>query len=181
MLLFDLCDSLRMPISAMFCALSGPSTSSAMPACRIALPARQGQRGIRRGWLFHPETPQQEASGQAPQRDHLRRLAWVWVTGGLIAVSLAPVVVLVPTAPRTVSATALSEYRILVTWAAVPGATGYNVDNGCPIGSCRPGASLAKTTGSVTTADFAVTPGTYQCFEAQAFNSLGTSGWSNYS
>jgi hypothetical protein len=39
---------------------------------------------------------------------------------------------------------------------------------------------LAKTTGSVTTADFAVTPGTYQCFEAQAFNSLGTSGWSNY-
>jgi PA-IL-like protein len=36
------------------------------------------------------------------------------------------------------------------------------------------------TTGPVTTVTFTVTPGTYQCFRAQAFNHDGTSAWSGY-
>lgn len=48
------------------------------------------------------------------------------------------------------------------------------------MGSCRPGASLTKTTGQVTSTTFSVTPGTYQCFRVQAYNSSGTSPWSSY-
>jgi hypothetical protein len=40
--------------------------------------------------------------------------------------------------------------------------------------------TLTRTTGRATAASFTVTPGTYQCFHVEAFNSFGDSGWSNY-
>jgi hypothetical protein len=58
--------------------------------------------------------------------------------------------------------------------------TGFNIDNGCPVGSCDPGATLARTTGPVTSTEFAVTPGSYQCFRVQAFDASGASAWSGY-
>jgi hypothetical protein len=68
-----------------------------------------------------------------------------------------------------------------VTWTdGSAGITGFNLDNGCPVGSCQPGAPLNSTTGLVTSATFAVTPGTYQCFRVQAFNSQGVSAWAGW-
>lgn len=58
--------------------------------------------------------------------------------------------------------------------------TGFNIDNGCPAGTCAPGATLAKTTGATTTTTFTVTPGSYQCFRVQALNGQGSSSWSTY-
>jgi Zn-dependent protease with chaperone function len=87
----------------------------------------------------------------------------------------------VPVTPGGVTATAAGQFTIQVTWAEnSPQVTGFNIDNGCPVGSCGPGATLAQTTGAVTTADFSVTPGSYQCFRVQAFNASGASGWSGY-
>jgi hypothetical protein len=89
-----------------------------------------------------------------------------------------------PTAPDTpgnVTAVAESQYKIQVTWTeASTDVTGFNIDNGCPVGSCDPGATLAQTTGPVDSATFSVTPGTYQCFRVQAINHAGTSPWSGY-
>ena len=86
-----------------------------------------------------------------------------------------------PAAPGSVTATATGQYAIDVSWAdSSAGISGFNIDNGCPAGSCQAGATLAKTTGPVTTTEFGVTPGTYQCFRVQAFNNAGTSGWSGY-
>jgi eukaryotic-like serine/threonine-protein kinase len=86
-----------------------------------------------------------------------------------------------PNPAGDVTAAATSQYTIRVAWADTsPGATGFNIDNGCPIGSCRPGASLTQRTGHVTSATFSVTPGTYQCFRVQAFNASGASSWSRY-
>jgi hypothetical protein len=143
----------------------------ACQATPAAIPADQATQ---------PATRPPDRPGQSLGPDHLRRLGWVWATGGLIAFSLTPVVVFAPKAPSIVSANALGQYRIKVTWAPSPYATGYHIDNGCPIGECGDGASLVKATGPVTTTEFAVTPGTYQCFEVQAFSTLGTSAWSNY-
>jgi len=86
-----------------------------------------------------------------------------------------------PATPGNVTATAQSQYSIKVTWTdASADVTGFNVDNGCPVGSCDPGATLARTTGPVNSTTFTVTPGTYQCFRVQAINHAGTSSWSDY-
>ena len=89
-----------------------------------------------------------------------------------------------PTAPDTpgnVTAVATSQYAIKVTWTeATADVTGFNIDNGCPVGSCDPGATLAQTTGPVDSATFAVTPGSYQCFRVQALNKAGASPWSGF-
>ena len=80
----------------------------------------------------------------------------------------------------SVTSAATSQYAIKVTWTGSSGATGYHIDNGCPVGSCSPGAPLTLTTGNVTSATFSVTPGTWQCFRVQAFNSAGAAAWSGY-
>jgi hypothetical protein len=68
-----------------------------------------------------------------------------------------------------------------VSWSdASAGITGFHVDNGCPVGSCDPGATLVQTTGPVGSTTFNVTPGTYQCFRVQAIDSAGDSPWSGY-
>ena len=86
-----------------------------------------------------------------------------------------------PAAPGNVTAVATSQYTIQVTWTEpAAGIKGFNLDNGCPVGSCDPGATLVQTTGPVDTATFNVTPGSYQCFRVQAFNNAGTSPWSGY-
>jgi Zn-dependent protease with chaperone function len=86
-----------------------------------------------------------------------------------------------PAAPSGVTATPNGQYAITVTWVTnASDATGFNIDNGCPPGSCQPGATLTQTTGVTTTASFTVTPGSYQCFRVQAFNSAGSSAWSSY-
>lgn len=86
-----------------------------------------------------------------------------------------------PATPSGVVATPDGQYAITVTWANnATNATGFRIDNGCPAGSCSPGATLATTTGLTTTTSFSVTPGSYQCFRVQAFNSVGSSGWSSY-
>lgn len=60
-----------------------------------------------------------------------------------------------------------------MTWSDPPsGIAGFHVDNGCPVGSCDPGATLVQTTGPVDSTTFSVTPGTDQCFLVQAFNSF---------
>ena len=86
-----------------------------------------------------------------------------------------------PAAPSQVAAVPVGQYAMKVTWIdSSAGVTGFRVDNGCPAGSCSPGAILARTTGQTTAADFAVTPGAYDCFRVQAFNSAGASPWSGY-
>ena len=85
-----------------------------------------------------------------------------------------------PGDPGDVAATALGQYTIRVSWTDSSGdATGFTINNGCQAGGCSGGA-LAATTGPTTSADFAVTPGTYQCFHVQAFDGAGQSGWSGY-
>lgn len=86
-----------------------------------------------------------------------------------------------PATPSGVVATSADQYTIAVTWVDDSAdVTGFNVDNGCPVGSCSPGATLTQRTGRTPTATFAVTPGSYQCFRVQAFNTSGTSAWSDY-
>lgn len=86
-----------------------------------------------------------------------------------------------PAAPSGVTATPNGQYAITVSWTSnATDATGFTIDNGCPPGSCQPGATLTQTTGVTTTASFTVTPGSYQCFRVQAFNSAGSSAWSSY-
>ena len=85
------------------------------------------------------------------------------------------------TFPGNVTAVATSQYKIQVTWTeASTDVTKFNIDNGCPVGSCGPGATLAQTTGPVNTTTFSVTPGSYQCFRVQAVNNAGISPWSDY-
>jgi hypothetical protein len=87
----------------------------------------------------------------------------------------------VPATPGSVTATALDQFTIEVAWVETSSlVTGFNIDNGCPVGSCDPGATLAQTTGPVTSTEFTVTPGSYQCFRVQALNSSGASGWSSF-
>ena len=84
-------------------------------------------------------------------------------------------------APAAVAATALGQYQIRVSWSeASAGVAGFHINNGCSSTTCQPGAALVTTTGPVSTVTFTVTPGTYQCFRAQAFNHDGTSAWSGY-
>ena len=86
-----------------------------------------------------------------------------------------------PGAPAGVAAVAAGQSAIQVNWSdASAGVTGFHVDNGCPVGSCDPGATLVQTTGLTDSTTFSVTPGTYQCFRVQAFNSAGDSPWSGY-
>lgn len=88
-----------------------------------------------------------------------------------------------PVIPGSISATALGQFRIRVTWREEPpaDATGFHIDNGCPVGSCSAtDSSLSQTVEHATSATFKVTPGSYQCFRVQAFSSSGVSAWSGY-
>jgi hypothetical protein len=86
-----------------------------------------------------------------------------------------------PDSPGNVTAVAEGQYTIKVTWTeTTTDVTGFNIDNGCPVGSCDPGATLTQTTGPVDSATFSVTPGTYQCFRVQAMNKAGTSPWAGF-
>ena len=87
-----------------------------------------------------------------------------------------------PGTPQTVTATANGGYQVTVSWAdSSPGITGYNVDNGCPVGACGgPDAELYKTLGPVNSTTFPVDPGSWTCFRVQAISSAGNSGWSSY-
>jgi hypothetical protein len=84
--------------------------------------------------------------------------------------------------PGGVAASSINEYTIRVSWTdGSKDVTGFNIDNGCPVGACGDhGATLAKTTGPITSTVFHVTPGTYQCFRVQAILKAGVSGWSGY-
>jgi serine/threonine protein kinase len=80
-----------------------------------------------------------------------------------------------PAAPADVAATAVNSRTIRVTWAdGVTDITGFTVSNGCGTDGCSGGAINVRT-GKVTAADITTTPGAYQCFYVQAFNSSGTS------
>ncbi len=80
-----------------------------------------------------------------------------------------------PAAPADVTATALNQYTIRVTWAEnATDVTGFNVSNGCGTDGCNGGA-LNVQTGPVTATDVTTTPGAYQCIYVQAFNSSGAS------
>jgi serine/threonine protein kinase len=82
-----------------------------------------------------------------------------------------------PHPPTHVVATALDPYTIQVTWNDnAADVTGLNISNGCGTDGCSGGA-LNKRTGQVTTTDIRTTPGAFQCFYVEAFNSSGTSAW----
>ena len=99
----------------------------------------------------------------------------------VVPTSSSPPVVTVPGTPGGVAAAATGQYSIVVSWSdASAGITGFNIDNGCPVGSCDPGATLVQATGPVDSTTFNVTPGTYQCFRVQAVDSAGDSPWSGY-
>jgi eukaryotic-like serine/threonine-protein kinase len=81
----------------------------------------------------------------------------------------------VPPAPAHVVATALNQHTIRVTWAeSATDVTGFAVSNGCGTNGCSGGAVNVRT-GPVTATDITTTPGAYQCFSVEAFNSSGTS------
>jgi serine/threonine protein kinase len=88
----------------------------------------------------------------------------------------------VPGAPQNVTTTANSGYEVTVHWAdSSPGTTGFNVDNGCPVGACGgPDAELHTTTGPVNSTTFPAQPGTWICFRVQAISGAGDSAWSGY-
>jgi hypothetical protein len=86
----------------------------------------------------------------------------------------------VPAAPTRVKAADLSQYKIEITWARQPSATGFHVSNGSAPGCPAPHATLQQTTGPGTYATFNVTPGTCQCFHVEAIDGSKTSDWSTY-
>lgn len=123
--------------------------------------------------------------GTSRRREH-HGAAWFWA---LTTIAVIVVVVILgirflhkSSAPGGVVASALGKYRIKVSWSdSAKKITGFNIDNGCPAGTCGGhGVTLAKTTGPVTSTVFRVTPGTYQCFRVQAITKSGLSGWSGY-
>jgi hypothetical protein len=80
-----------------------------------------------------------------------------------------------PAAPTHVVATVVNQHTIRVTWAdSSSDVAGFNVSNGCGTDGCSGGAINART-GRVTTTEITTSPGAYQCFFVQAFNSSGTS------
>jgi hypothetical protein len=128
-------------------------------------------------------------SGAAARRRRtVRRRALQFV----VAVALAAVLLaldrelLAPRAvtlitPTRVAAVALSQYTVRVTWTEKSRQiTGFSIDNGCPAGSCSPGAMLAQTTGPSPVAYFQVSPGSYQCFRVRALDGTQASLWSAY-
>jgi len=134
-------------------------TASASKASTAATPSYRA--------AAEPQPSKQPPAAQAPT-----------VTESMAAVqpSQAP-----PATPVHVEVVPSGSYKMTVSWADASAAgTGFHVDNGCPPGACGGGLSLAQTTRYATSAVFAVTPGTYQCFRVQAFNTHGASGWSAY-
>ena len=80
-----------------------------------------------------------------------------------------------PAAPTDVAATAMDQHTIRVTWTdSASDVTGFTISNGCGTDGCSGGAINVRT-GKVTTAEITTSPGAYQCFYVQAFNSSGTS------
>lgn len=80
-----------------------------------------------------------------------------------------------PAAPTHVVATALGPYKVRVSWSDDrAGVTGVNISNGCGTDGCSGGA-LNVRAGPVTAADVTATPGAFQCYYVQAFNSAGGS------
>jgi hypothetical protein len=88
----------------------------------------------------------------------------------------------VPGTPQNVTTTANSGYQVTVHWAdGSAGTTGFNVDNGCPVGACGgPDAELYTTTGPVNSTTFPAQPGTWICFRVRAISGAGDSAWSGY-
>jgi Protein kinase domain len=81
----------------------------------------------------------------------------------------------VPRVPTNVTATALNQDTIRVTWTDnMADVTGFQVNNGCGTDGCGGGAINVQT-GRVTAADITTTPGAYQCFAVLAFNAAGAS------
>lgn len=87
-----------------------------------------------------------------------------------------------PPVPHAVTAVAAGGYAIRVSWRApLHRVSGFHLDNGCPPGACGGGgASLVMDTGRVTSAVFAVTPGTTECFRVRAVDRHRVSAWSRY-
>jgi eukaryotic-like serine/threonine-protein kinase len=80
------------------------------------------------------------------------------------------VAVAAPAAPTNVTATALDQHTVRVTWSdPMTGVTGFDVGNGCGADGCSGGAINVRT-GLVTAADVTTTPGAYQCFYVTALN-----------
>jgi Zn-dependent protease with chaperone function len=142
---------------------TGSGQATASPAIPVSPPGGQPSSRTGRGTGSTP-TPH----GSSPSPKH-----------GNSPSQLPPAPV--PAVPGSVSATAVGQFTIQVTWAeSSPQVSGFNIDNGCPVGSCGPGATLAQTTGPVTSTEFTVTPGSYQCFRVRAFDASGASEWSGY-
>jgi hypothetical protein len=80
-----------------------------------------------------------------------------------------------PAAPTDIAATAVNQHTIRVTWVdSASDITGFAISNGCGTDGCSGGAINIRT-GKVTTAEVTTSPGAYQCFYVQAFNSSRTS------
>ena len=81
-----------------------------------------------------------------------------WLVAVLVVAAIAAVTFLAISyfrgsgTPSSVVASALGKYKIRVSWVdSAKEVTGFNVDNGCPVGACGGhGATLAKTTGGLT-------------------------------
>jgi hypothetical protein len=87
----------------------------------------------------------------------------------------SPAAVRAPAAPADVTATAVNQDTIRVTWTDnMTGVTGFDVSNGCGADGCSGGA-LNVRTGPGTAADITTTPGAYQCFYVTALNKAGAS------
>jgi hypothetical protein len=69
-----------------------------------------------------------------------------------------------PAAPTDVTATAVNQHTVRVTWAdSGNDLTGFTISNGCGTDGCSGGAINVRTD-KVTTAEVTTSPGAYQCF-----------------
>jgi hypothetical protein len=126
--------------------------------------------------LAPPETPKRKGCASAGF------LAFILLAALIVGIILILKLTGGSTTPSNVMASPLSKYKIKVTWVNnLKHATGFHLDNGCPAGACGGhGATVAKTTGRVTSTIFRVTPGAYECFRVQALSKTTTTGWSSY-
>lgn len=156
-----------------------PTETEALLRRRKALLERCRQVGIPRAFA--------EISSQTATRQP-GRSGWpaFWAISAIVVIAVVAFVVIKlhggSSTPGGVTASAINEYQIEVSWTdGSKGVTGFNIDNGCPIGTCGGhGITLAKTVGPVTSTIFQVTPGTYQCFRVEAILKAGDSAWSSY-
>ena len=137
---------------------------------------------------------------KAPERSRRRR-TWGWGAAGIATLIAAGAGVaffgsglgsgrsshtprqgsaLTSPVPTNVKAAAVSQYAIRVTWSDKgTKVRGFDIDNVCPAAGCGTGGTLAQAVTHATTAQFAVTPGTYECFKVRAVRMSGSSAWSS--